>query len=75
MGPRHPGLDDVRDQIEAVKEQLQAWLPGKDGARPPAEAVPKMNAGDLQQLVLRMSAKIQQLERRVETLERRLEVF
>ncbi len=78
MGLKHPNLGAVQKQIEEIKEQLEAWAPGSDskpGEDAAADAVPKMNEKDLKQLVLRMSAKIERLERRVDALERRLEIF
>jgi hypothetical protein len=79
MGPKHPLLAEVKQQIEAVKEQIEAWSPrvqqlSPDRVTPLPEALPEMNDQDLRQLILRMAAKMSQLERRIETLEQRLEV-
>jgi hypothetical protein len=75
LGERHPSIATVREKIAAVEEQLQAWLPKAEGNRPLGERLPEMNPEDVKQLVLRLSAKIDQLERRVNALENRLEVF
>ena len=80
LGSRHPSLKSVREKIAQIKEQLAAWAPrvaDTDGGRGKAvaDAVPEMNERDLRQLILRMSAKVDQLEGRVRELEKRLEVF
>ncbi len=81
MGPKHPTLPEVQAQILDVKEQIEAWSPlSKEeskalGGRTLAEAVPEMNDKDLRQLILRLSAKIELLERRVHKLEQQQNVF
>ena len=74
LGGKHPSLQELRRRIADVKEQMEAWSPrvqdfASDGSRPLPDALPEMNDHDLRQLVLRMAAKISQLEKRVETLE------
>ncbi len=80
MGARHPSLNEVRASIADVKEQIAAWSPLSEDpsglpSRPLADNLPAMNERDLRQLILRMSAKIEILERRVDALERKQNVF
>ena len=78
MGSKHPLLGRTREDIAAVKKKLAAWSPKAPkaaGGQPLAEALPAMNATALRQLILRMSVRIEMLERRVESLERKLEIF
>jgi len=75
LGSKHPTLPLVEKQIAAVEEQLEAWEPafGKPPANPfhpEAEAMPQMNEYDLRQIVIRLSRQVEQLEKRVEQLER-----
>ncbi|MDF1845051.1 MAG: hypothetical protein P1U77_26860, partial [Rubripirellula sp.] len=79
MGARHPLMPQVRKQIEAVKEQIAAWSPrvqqfSEDKSSSVADALAEMNEQDLRQLVLRMAGKLSQLEQRVESLERQIEI-
>ena len=79
MGPRHPLLAQVRNQIASVKEQIAAWSPraqqfSEDKSKSLPDALPEMNEQDLRQLILRMAGKIAQLEQRVELLERQMEI-
>jgi uncharacterized protein involved in exopolysaccharide biosynthesis len=79
MGARHPLMPQVRKQIEAVKEQIAAWSPrvqqfSEDKSSSVADALAEMNEQDLRQLVLRMAGKLSQLEQRVESLERQMEI-
>jgi hypothetical protein len=73
MGARHPSRTEVQAEIKAVIEQLHAWSPSliaPSGEEPLADALPAMNQQDLNQLILRLSAKVNQLESRVEALEK-----
>ncbi|MEM8668597.1 MAG: hypothetical protein AAGG48_13845 [Planctomycetota bacterium] len=79
LGGKHPLLPEVRARIAGVKEQIEAWSPrvqqfSPDRSKPLPDVLPEMNDQDLRQLILRMAAKIAQLERRIETLEERAEV-
>ncbi|MEM9825142.1 MAG: hypothetical protein AAF958_01065 [Planctomycetota bacterium] len=70
MGPRHPTLQDVKQELADVKEQLQAWASGADssiGDAPITKA--ELNDQDVRQLLLRIVGKLNQLDRRVTRLE------
>ena len=73
MGPRHPSLPDVEKRIEATRELLKAYAPAenpfkkKDGGGDQPEKM--LNEYDLRQLVLRLSKRVEQLEKRVAKLE------
>ena len=75
MGASHPSLGGVRAEIEAVKKRLATFAEKSDANQTPG-ALPKssqpMTADQLRELVLQMSAKIDQLERRIFVLERQL---
>ncbi|MCG8651006.1 MAG: hypothetical protein MI861_14300 [Pirellulales bacterium] len=80
MGAKHPSRKKIQDEIKKVKEELSAWAPLQDsssaeGQKSVAQALPAMNDRDLRQLILRMSGRIEQLEQRVEKLERRMQIF
>ena len=73
MGPAHPLLPEIQNEIVEVKDQLAAWSPANNPKL--AEQIPQMNDEDLRQLVLRMSTRIKNLENRVHKLERQREIF
>ncbi|QDV43182.1 hypothetical protein Enr13x_30370 [Stieleria neptunia] len=74
MGSKHPTLPLVNKKIEAIEEQLEAWEPAV-GAPPPnpfhpqQEAKPQMNDYDLRQIVIRLTKRVELLEKRVAELE------
>ena len=73
LGSKHPTLPVVLEKIEQVKLQLQAWSPSGAGAENPfrpGQSKPEINQTDLRQIVLQLSMRIEQLERRVQTLEK-----
>ena len=75
MGPKHPALDQTREEIDAVKLQLEAWAPApnpfRGGQDVMPRSIPQMNDEDLRQLVIRLTDDIRLLEQRLERLERR----
>jgi uncharacterized protein Yka (UPF0111/DUF47 family) len=84
MGAKHPELQAVRKKIAKVTEQLDALAEVAPDARPqtkPAQAAAQMPAiagmsdDQLRQLIQRMALKIEQLERRIDSLERLNEVY
>ena len=84
MGAKHPELQAVRKKIAKVIEQLDALAEVAPDTRPqtkPAQAVAQMPAiagmsdDQLRQLIQRMALKIEQLERRIDSLERLNEVY
>jgi hypothetical protein len=81
MGSKHPTRPLIEQKIEAVEEQLQAWEPAfgnpppnpfqPGGGQPGGEAdAPQMNEYDLRQMVIRLTKRVEELERRVSQLER-----
>jgi uncharacterized protein involved in exopolysaccharide biosynthesis len=80
MGSKHPELKSVQNKIAEVKQQLDAWTSvvlktAVTGRRPLPEAILEMNDTELRKLVQYMYGNMQYLERRVESLEKRLEVY
>ena len=77
MGAKHPSLPSVRIEIKKVKEQLDAWAPGSSekthtssGDKRRVKPFLQMNDHDLRQVVLQMAKQIQQLEARIQRLEK-----
>jgi len=75
MGAKHPAVQDVRKKIADLTEQLEGMAAvssqQKNQARPTQSlSIADMNDQQLRQLILRMAIKIEQLETRIETLER-----
>jgi hypothetical protein len=84
MGEKHPAIQDVRKKIEAITEQLgdsamftpQAKNQAKNQAKPTqSQSIAAMNEQQLRQIIQRMIVKIEQLETRIETLERQRMVY
>lgn len=82
MGPKHPSLPDLRDQIAEVRQQLKAWQPAPnpfrgtspgDQAAETTKSIPQMNEEDLRQVVIALAAEVETLRQRVDVLERQLE--
>lgn len=82
MGPKHPSLPDLRDQIADVREQLKAWGPAPnpfretprgEQAAEATKSIPQMNEEDLRQVVIALAAEVESLRQRVETLETQIE--
>lgn len=77
MGDRHPTLPVINKQIEAIEEQLKAWEPAFGGTeanpfRPDdAKQAPQVNEYDLRQMVIRLNARVEELEKRVAVLEKK----
>ena len=73
MGKNHPALEDVRDQIEAVKEQLKALsTPGGNPfqADDVKQEIPKMSDQELRRAVAMLAYEVTDLRKRVAALER-----
>lgn len=68
MGAKHPTLPLINKKIEAVLEQLQAWEPAPNPFHA-EESGPQMNEYDLRQVVIKLSKKVEELEKRVAKLE------
>jgi len=80
MGEKHPAIQDVRKKIEAITEQLgdsAMFTPqAKNQAKPTqSQSIAAMNEQQLRQIIQRMIVKIEQLETRIETLERQRMVY
>jgi len=78
LGPNHPSIGKVRSEIESVKRRLAAFnsLSGEAsgvGSQAAPENVPAVSNAQWHDLVLAMTKKIERLETRVSTLERRLQ--
>ncbi len=74
MGAKHPTLPLVNQKIEAIEEQLEAWEPAigeppPNPFHPDQESKPQMNDYDLRQIVIRLSKRVESLEKRVAELE------
>ena len=75
MGAKHPAIQDVRKKIETITEQLgdsAAVTPQTRNQAKPTQSlsIAAMNDQQLRQIIQRMVVKIDQLETRIETLER-----
>ncbi|WP_182865918.1 hypothetical protein [Stieleria mannarensis] len=81
MGPKHPALPDVRQQIADVEELLKAWqiapnpfrlsdVAGADDQL--AGNATAMNEADLQQIVLILAKEVQDLNHRLSVVNRRV---
>ena len=76
MGSKHPTLPLVNKKIEAIQEQLEAWEPAvgeppENPFHPNQEPKPQMNEYDLRQIVIRLTKRVESLEKRVAELERK----
>ncbi|QEF99602.1 hypothetical protein Mal15_36680 [Stieleria maiorica] len=74
MGAKHPTLPLVNQKIEAIQEQLEAWEPAigappQNPFHPDLESRPQMNDYDLRQIVIRLTKRVESLEKRVAELE------
>ena len=76
MGSKHPTLPLVKDKIEAIEEQLEAWEPAfgdppENPFHPNDDSAPspQMNEYDLRQIVIRLTKRVEALEKRVTQLE------
>ncbi|EMI16538.1 secreted protein [Rhodopirellula maiorica SM1] len=77
MGAGHPSLGAVRAEIEAVKQRLATFADTSDANASQsqgdmAKSARAMTGDQLRELVVQMSVKIDQLERRIFVLERQL---
>ncbi len=72
MGARHPGQKAVQAEIDQLRRRL-----GIDSGTDMPIGVPLENIDDedTRQLIRRMALRIESLEKRVDALERRLQVF
>lgn len=76
MGKKHPSYRGIQADIEVIRRQLGLGPNDEDPFKASAEqSLPAGASGDLQQLIRSMSERIYILEKRVNALERRLEVF
>lgn len=75
MGKSHPSLPEVRQQIDAIREQLKAWAPAPEPntyeAFDPKRKIPKMNDEDIRQMLIELTEQVADLKTRVARLERR----
>lgn len=75
MGPRHPLLPGINDDIAITKQRIEAVmisdrvLRGRGGTEKLASAVPALEENDLRDLVMRLIARISALEEQVGRLE------
>ncbi|MCC9601428.1 hypothetical protein LOC67_12805 [Stieleria sp. JC731] len=71
MGSKHPNRPGVEAKIEAIEEQLQAWEPAPNPFRAGSDepTSPQMNDYDLRQVVIRLTKRVEALEKRVSVLE------
>ncbi|MEM0925961.1 MAG: hypothetical protein AAGJ83_07980, partial [Planctomycetota bacterium] len=75
LGPKHPTLPIVEQKIKDVLGLLSAWEPKYGESDNPfrkgeaSDRVEMMNEYDLRQVVLRLSKRVDELEKRVATLE------
>jgi hypothetical protein len=74
MGSKHPALKSIEAEIETIRQRLGLEPSGNLGEAA-VGAVEAMGDAELRQLIRRMALRIESLEQRVDTLERRLEVF
>ncbi|TWU29126.1 hypothetical protein [Novipirellula artificiosorum] len=79
MGANHPALGDVKQRIATIREELNVLArdPGKRTTSQRAEkpiSIAELTDQQLRLLVLKMAAKIEQLETRVSILERQTAV-
>lgn len=74
MGPKHPSLPAVQNQIASIKEQLAAFGPDNQQTNDQAisNLLQSMSDEELRQLVYRMAVRIEQLEVRLQKLEKRM---
>ncbi len=81
MGPKHPALPDVRQQIADVEELLKAWQIAPNPFRLSDITEPDqllagnatdMNERDLQQIVLILAKEVQDLNHRLSLVNRRV---
>lgn len=76
IGPKHPGFAGIESEIESIRARL--GLIPTPGNQVQTEVDPQLNQiGDeqLRQLIRRMALRIEFLEKRVDSLERRFEIF
>ena len=76
MGSRHPSYQGIKSEIESIKERLGMRPEHLNSSlAPPGVSVDSMGEDELRQLIRRMALRIESLEKRLDALERRLEVF
>ncbi len=76
MGPKHPSFNGIQTEIESIKQRL-GMRPEQlnSSLAPPSVSLGSMSEDELRQLIRRMALRIESLEKRLDALERRLEVF
>ncbi len=76
MGTKHPSYNGINAEIESIKERLGIRPEHYNSSlTPPGVSLNAMDEDELRQLVRRMALRIESLEKRLDALERRLEVF
>lgn len=76
MGVKHPAYKGIQSEIESIRERLgirQEQL--NSSLAPPGLSIDSMSDEELRQMIRRMALRIESLEKRLDALERRLEVF